>query len=78
MKTVYMKGIRLIGSTLRSKTHEKKAEILASLVSAVWGKIEAGELAPTVYAELPLECAGKAQDILYRGENVGKVVLTVP
>ena len=77
MKTMYMKGIRLIGSTLRSKTHEKKAEILASLVSAVWGKIEAGELAPTVYAELPLECAGKAQDILYRGENVGKVVLTV-
>lgn len=77
MKTMYMKGIRLIGSTLRSKTHEKKAEILASLVSSVWGKIEAGELAPTVYAELPLECANEAQDILYRGKNVGKVVLTV-
>lgn len=77
MKTMYMRGIRLIGSTLRSRTHEEKARILSSLVSSVWEKIEAGELVPTVYAELPMECADEAQNILYRGENVGKVVLTV-
>ena len=77
MKTMYMKGIRLIGSTLRSKSPEKKAEILAQLVAKVWGKIEAGELKPTIYKELPLEQANEAQQILYRGENVGKVVLTV-
>lgn len=42
MRTMYMKGIRLIGSTLRSKPPEKKAEILAALVNTVWPKIEAG------------------------------------
>lgn len=75
MRTMYMKGIRLIGSTLRSKPPEKKAEILAALVNTVWPKIEAGLLKPTVYAVLPLEKAEEAQQLLYDGKNVGKVVL---
>lgn len=39
--------------------------------------IEAGLVKPTIHAVLPIEEAEAAQDILYRGENVGKVVLTV-
>ena len=54
-----------------------KAEILASLVRDVWPKVATGEVKPTIYKTLPITEAEAAHDILYRGENVGKVVLTV-
>ena len=77
LKNVYKKNIRIVGSTLRSRTPEMKAEILSKLVSEVWGKVAAGEIKPTVHKILPITEAEAAHDILYRGENVGKVVLKV-
>ena len=52
-------------------------EILAGIVRDVYPKIEAGLVKPTIHAVLPIREAEAAQDILYRGKNVGKVVLTV-
>ena len=77
LKNVYVRNVRIIGSTLRSRTPAVKAEILAALVERVWPLIESGEVKPTIHAVLPIEEAEAAQDILYRGENIGKVVLTV-
>ena len=54
-----------------------KAQILADLVKNVWPKVESGEVKPTIYKVLPIQEAEAAQDILYRGENIGKVVLEV-
>ena len=77
LKNIYVRNIRIIGSTLRSRTPAVKAEILASLVREVWPKVESGEVRPTIYRVLPITEAEAAHDILYRGENNGKVVLTV-
>lgn len=77
MKEMYKRGLRLIGNTLRARTPQMKAEILAKLVRDVWPMVEAGKIAPTVYRILPIEQAEEAHAILMRGENVGKVVLTV-
>ena len=77
LKNIYVRNVRIVGSTLRSRTPETKAEILADLVRDVWPKVSAGEVRPTIYKVLPITEAEAAQDILYRGENVGKVVLTV-
>ena len=77
LKNIYVRNVRIIGSTLRSRTPEMKAQILADLVRKVWPKVESGEVKPTIYKVLPITEAEAAQDILYRGENVGKVVLTV-
>jgi len=77
LKNIYVRNVRIIGSTLRSRTPEVKAQILASLVKDVWPKVENGEVKPTIYKVLPITEAEAAHDILYRGENVGKVVLTV-
>lgn len=77
LRNVYVRNVRIIGSTLRSRTPEVKARILASLVRDVWPKVTSGEVRPTVYRVLPIEQAEEAQNILYRGENVGKVVMTV-
>ena len=77
LKNIYVRNVRIIGSTLRSRTPEMKAQILADLVKNVWPKVESGEVKPTIYKVLPITEAEAAQDILYRGENIGKVVLTV-
>ena len=77
LKNIYVRNVRIIGSTLRSRTPKVKAEILAGIVRDVYPKIEAGLVKPTIYKVLPITEAEAAQDILYRGENVGKVVLTV-
>ena len=78
LKNIYVRNVRIIGSTLRSRTPAVKAEILAELVQKVWPKVETGEIRPTIYRVLPITEAEEAQAILYRGENIGKVVLTVP
>ena len=77
LKNIYVRNVRIIGSTLRSRTPEVKAQILAGIVRDVYPKIESGEVKPTIYKVLPITEAEAAQDILYRGENIGKVVLTV-
>lgn len=77
LKNVYVRNVRIIGSTLRSRTPQVKAEILAELVENVWPKVESGEVKPTIYKILPITEAEEAHDILYRGENIGKVVLQV-
>ncbi|MDY6314034.1 MAG: NAD(P)H-quinone oxidoreductase [Clostridia bacterium] len=77
LKNIYVRNVRVIGSTLRSRTPEFKAHILSELVKNVFPKVEKGLVKPTVYKVLPITEAEAAHDILYRGENVGKVVLRV-
>ena len=77
LKNIYVRNVRIVGSTLRSRTPEMKAYILSELVKNVFPKIESGEVKPTIHAVLPITDAEKAHDILYQGKNVGKVVLKV-
>ena len=77
LKNIYVRNVRIIGSTLRSRTPEVKAQILAELVKNVFPKVTSGEVKPTIYKVLPIQEAEAAHDILYKGQNVGKVVLTV-
>ena len=77
LKNIYVRNVRIVGSTLRSRTPEVKAEILAQIVEHVFPKVSQGLVKPTIYKILPIEQAEEAQDILYRGENVGKVVLKI-
>ena len=77
LKNIYVRNVRIVGSTLRSRTPAVKAQILSELVEKVFPKIESGEVKPTIYKTLPITEAEAAHDILYKGQNVGKVVLTV-
>ena len=77
LANIFRRNVRIIGSTLRSRAPEVKAQILASLVKDVWGKVETGEVKPTIYKVLPIEQAEEAHDLLYQSKSVGKVVLTV-
>lgn len=77
LKNIYVRNVRIIGSTLRSRTPEVKAQILSSLVREVWPKVTAGQVRPTVYKVLPITEADAGHNLLYKGQSVGKVVLTV-
>ena len=77
LRPVLTKGLHLVGSMLRKRSSEEKSHLLAELVEKVWPKIESGEIKPSIYKVLPIEQAAAAHAILERGENVGKVVLTV-
>lgn len=77
LKNIYVRNVRIIGSTLRSRTPEMKAQILKELVDNVWSKISSGKVKPTIYKILPIREAEAAHNILYQGQNVGKVVLRV-
>ncbi len=74
---LWRKNLRVIGSTLRSRTPEEKAQILAGLVRDVYPAFEARRFAPFVHKVLPIAEAAEAHAILERGENRGKVVLTL-
>jgi len=77
LRNLYVRGARLIGSTLRSRAPEFKANLLATLVRDVWPKIVSGEIRPTIDSVLPIEQAEDAHALLYNSKSAGKVVLTV-
>lgn len=77
LKNIYVRNVRVIGSTLRSRAPEVKAEILSRIVREIYPKIESGEVKPTIYKVLPITEAEKAQNLLYHAESIGKVVLKV-
>ena len=77
LKNIYVRNVRIIGSTLRSRHPAVKAQILGRIVREIYPKIESGEVRPTIHAVLPIEKAEEAQELLYQSKSVGKVVLTV-
>lgn len=77
LETLFKRGIRLIGSTLRSRTPETKSEILAGLEKTLWPAFSSGKIKPVVHKVLPITMAEEAHAILRRRENLGKVILAV-
>ncbi len=77
LRPILKRGIRLIGSTLRSRSPEEKGRILAELEREIWPKLAGGTIRPLVYREFPIRAAEEALAVLERHENTGKVVLLV-
>ncbi len=77
MRDFFKRGIRLIGSTLRSRTSEMKSRILADLERQVWNQFSSGAIKSVIHKTLPITNAEEAHEILQNRENMGKVVLEV-
>ncbi|NLN02604.1 MAG: NAD(P)H-quinone oxidoreductase [Lentisphaerae bacterium] len=73
----FRRGVKLIGSTLRSRSTEMKAEVLGALEEHLWPALAAGDIRIKIHAVLPITEAEAAHAILQRRENLGKVVLRV-
>lgn len=77
LRPLLTKGLHLVGSMLRKRSSEEKSRILSEISERVFPKIASGEMKISIYKTLPMHEANEALDILSRGENIGKVVLTV-
>lgn len=77
MRKLYVRNVRIIGSTLRSKPENFKAEILRRLIEDIWQKVSQGEIRPTVWRVLPITEAEAAHALLSENKSAGKVVLRV-
>lgn len=77
MGDFFRRGVRLIGSTLRSRSNAVKARVLADLEQRLWADFSARRLRVAVHQALPITRAAEAHDILEARANLGKVVLTV-
>ncbi len=77
MNDFFRRGVRLIGSTLRSRSTATKAALLAQLEKQLWRAFSDGQLRSVIHATLPITQAQEAHDMLRCNENLGKVVLAV-
>ncbi|MFG0247730.1 MAG: NAD(P)H-quinone oxidoreductase [Phycisphaeraceae bacterium JB051] len=77
MNDFFRRGVKLIGSTLRSRTDTMKSDILAKLESQFWPAFSQGQIKVIIHQTLPITEAQQAHEILQNNTNMGKVVLTV-
>ncbi|MEE3338468.1 MAG: NAD(P)H-quinone oxidoreductase [Candidatus Latescibacterota bacterium] len=74
---VLTRRLRIIGSLLRSRPVDEKAQIVADFRARFWDPLLAGTIQPVVDRVLPIADAQEAHDVLSANANVGKVVLEV-
>lgn len=77
LAAVLRRHLTIIGSTLRTRSVEEKAAIVAAFVSRFGSAIEAGRLRPPLYKVLPLIEVATAHRLMQASEHFGKIVLKV-
>jgi putative PIG3 family NAD(P)H quinone oxidoreductase len=65
----------IMGTTLRARPKEQKAEIVQAVTKHVWPLIEAGKISPVVHRELPISQAAEAHRIMEASTHTGKILL---
>jgi NADPH2:quinone reductase len=77
LRTVLMKRLRIVGSTLRSRPVEEKITLTQGFLREVLPGFSDGSLTAVVDSVIPLARAADAFRRMAANENVGKIVLTV-
>jgi len=73
--TLLRQRITILGSTLRNRSPEQKAKLVADFSARALPRFERGELRPVVAKRYPLAEAGRAHEDLASDWVVGKIVL---
>ena len=76
LEKIWRKRLRLIGSTLRSRTLEQKGRIMKAIHDELLPQFMDGRLQSCICHVFPIQEVEKAHNVLRRSENIGKVVLT--
>src|SRR5262249_43659788 len=69
------KRLTHIGSTLRSRSADDKAQIIGELEAQVWPLIRAGRVKPLIHETFALDEANRAHELMDSGRHIGKIVL---
>ncbi|MCG8670072.1 MAG: NAD(P)H-quinone oxidoreductase [Pseudomonadales bacterium] len=73
-----VKRLRVIGSTLRSRSDHSKAQVIAELRQKVWPLFDTQTLKPIIDQEFAIADAAEAIKEIQSNQTVGKVVLEIP
>ncbi|MCP4416343.1 MAG: NAD(P)H-quinone oxidoreductase [Chloroflexi bacterium] len=71
------KRLRIIGSTLRSRSPAEKVNITKKFQSGFWPLLRSGELQPIIDTIFPIEQAQEAHAYVAQNKNIGKVILSI-
>jgi NADPH2:quinone reductase len=77
MAVVMSRRLTLTGSTLRPRTADYKAGLVAEVREKVWPLVESGKLRPVMDRVFPLDQAAAAHAWMEDGGHTGKIVLVV-
>jgi putative PIG3 family NAD(P)H quinone oxidoreductase len=72
---IQRKHLTVTGSTLRSRSIEEKAAIVAALKEKVWPLWAAGKLRPFTYKQFPLADGVEAHRLMESSRHIGKILL---
>jgi NADPH:quinone reductase len=72
---IQRKHLTVTGSTLRSRTIEQKAAIIAALKEKVWPLWAAGKLRVCTFKTFPLAEAAEAHRLMESSRHIGKILL---
>lgn len=72
-----MRRLRVIGSTLRSRSVAAKATVMEQLKSRVWPLLEQGSIKPVIETILPITKAAQAHELMASNQTVGKILLSI-
>ena len=77
LAALLLRRLRVIGSTLRARPAQDKAEIVSQFVQRFGAALNAGRITPVIDRVLPLEQAAEAHRVVQSSVHFGKVVLRV-
>jgi putative PIG3 family NAD(P)H quinone oxidoreductase len=77
LAALLLKRMQVIGSTLRTRSVDEKAEIVAVFQQRFGAALRAGRIRPIIDRVLPLAQAGDGHRLMQASEHFGKIVLSV-
>jgi putative PIG3 family NAD(P)H quinone oxidoreductase len=75
--TVLMKRLRIIGSTLRSRSRQEQISITKAFRQRYWDKLTSGHFQIVIDRTFPIQEAQEAHRFVEDNRNIGKVVLVI-
>jgi NADPH2:quinone reductase len=76
LRSVLVKRLKIVASTLRPLSVERKGRLAEAVRLNVWPLFESGRLRrPPIHARFPLTAASEAHALMESGEHIGKIVL---
>jgi NADPH:quinone reductase len=70
-----LKRLTMLGSTMRARTNDQKADVARALRDKIWPSLERGKALPVIHATFPLENARAAHELMESSTHAGKIVL---
>jgi putative PIG3 family NAD(P)H quinone oxidoreductase len=77
LRALMGRRLRLIGSTLRSRSLEEKVAIKQRFMERFWPLLDDGTIGPVIDSVYPIAEANAAQEHMAANRNIGKIILKV-